>query len=52
MMHRSRGQKLREVFDSIEDPVWDNGPASVPLKTASNRYDPLKKISTALDKLI
>ena len=52
MMHRSWGQKLREVFDSIEDPVWDNGPASVPLKTASNRYDPLKKISTALDKLI
>ena len=25
MMHNSWGQKLREVFDSIEDPVWDDG---------------------------
>jgi putative proteasome-type protease len=24
MMHNSWGQKLREVFDSIEDPVWDD----------------------------
>ena len=52
MMHRSWGQKLRQVFDSIEDPVWDNGPASVPLKTRSNRYDPMKKIGTSHDKLI
>ena len=31
MMHGSWGQKLREVFDSIEDPVWDGGHTDVPL---------------------
>ena len=24
MLHNSWGQKLREVFDSLEDPVWDD----------------------------
>ncbi|MEO5659215.1 MAG: proteasome-type protease [Polaromonas sp.] len=52
MMHNSWGQKLREVFDSIEDPVWDDAHTETPIKMPANRHAPLKKISTAQDKLI
>jgi putative proteasome-type protease len=52
MLHSSWGQKLREVFDSIEDPMWNGGETSVPLRTTSRRSLPLKKISTPEEKLI
>jgi len=52
MLHNSWGQKLREVFDSIEDPMWNGGPTEVPLRLHSQRNLPLKKISTPEEKLI
>ena len=52
MLHDSWGQKLREVFDSIEDPVWGGGETQVPLMGNPARSKPLKKITTPLDKLI
>ena len=52
MMHNSWGKKLREVFDSIEDPVWDDAHTDIPLKMPATRHDALKKISTPEDKLI
>ena len=52
MMHNSWGQKLREVFDSIEDPVWDDAHTVTPLKMPAQRHAVLKKISTAEEKLI
>jgi len=52
MLHGSWGQKLREVFDSIEDPTWDGGKTEVPLMIASARSLPLKKITTPDEKLI
>ena len=52
MLHNSWGQKLREVFDSIEDPVWNGGPTEVPLPLHSEYNLPLKKISTPQEKLI
>jgi len=52
MLHNSWGQKLREVFDSIEDPMWNGGPTEVPLRLDSQRNLPLKKISTPEEKLI
>ena len=52
MMHNSWGQKLREVFDSIEDPVWDDAHTDTPLKMPAERHDALKKIRTPGDKLI
>ena len=30
MLHDSWGQKLREVFDSIEDPAWNGGSTQAP----------------------
>ncbi|QDL55009.1 proteasome-type protease [Rhodoferax aquaticus] len=52
MLHNSWGQKLREVFDSIEDPMWNGESTTVPLMSQSSRNMPLKKISTPEDKLI
>ena len=51
MLHNTWGQKLREVFDSIEHPTWDGSHTAVPLMTGSARRA-LKKISTPKDKLI
>lgn len=53
MLHSSWGQKLREVFDSLEDPVWDESHTDTPLRTqAGGRSKPLKKISTPEERLI
>jgi putative proteasome-type protease len=52
MMHNSWGQKLREVFDSIEDPVWDDAFTEVPLKMPVTRHATLRKIRTPDEKLI
>jgi putative proteasome-type protease len=53
MLHSSWGQKLREVFDSLEDPVWDESHTDTPLLTqAGGRSKPLKKITRPEEKLI
>jgi putative proteasome-type protease len=52
MLHGSWGQKLREVFDSIEDPTWDGAQTEVPLMVPTARSLPLKKITTPDERLI
>jgi putative proteasome-type protease len=52
MMHNNWGNKLRQVFDSIEDPVWDDAHTHTPLKMPSARHGALMKIATPQDKLI
>ncbi|MBK8070568.1 MAG: proteasome-type protease [Ramlibacter sp.] len=52
MLHGSWGQKLREVFDSIEDPMWSGGATDIPLLVPAQRSKPLKKITTPDEKLI
>ena len=52
MLRTSWGQKLREVFDSIEDPTWDGSHTEVPLLSASAHNRPLRKIGNADEKLI
>jgi putative proteasome-type protease len=53
MLHSGWGQKLREVFDSLEDPVWDESHTETPLRThAGGRSKPLKKITRPEEKLI
>jgi ATP-dependent RNA helicase RhlE len=44
MIHSTWGQRLREVFLSIDDPLGDTEP-SHPLLVASERYAPLRKIA-------
>jgi len=52
MVHNTWGQKLREVFDSIEHPTWDGAHTEVPLLCGSTRSQPLKKIASAKERLI
>jgi putative proteasome-type protease len=52
MLHETWGQKLREVFDSIEHPTWDSTPTAVPLMGVSQRHQPLRKITHEREKLI
>jgi len=53
MLHGSWGQRLREVFDSIEDPVWDGSATEIPLMAESKgRSRTLKKITSPEEKLI
>ena len=52
MLRTGWGQKLREVFDSIEDPMWNGGHTEAPLKVANLRSSPLRKINTPQDRLI
>ncbi len=52
MMHNNWGQKLREVFDSIEDPMWQGEATEIPLMVDAPRNKPLRKIRTPQEKLI
>ncbi len=52
MMHNNWGQKLRQVFDSIEDPMWEGEQTQVPLMVNAQRNQPLRKITTPQEKLI
>ncbi|RYF80852.1 MAG: peptidase [Comamonadaceae bacterium] len=52
MIHNGWGQKLREVFDSLEDPVWDDGATEHPLKMPAARHAALRKITTPQERLI
>ena len=52
MLQKSWGQRLREVFDSIEDPQWNGGATEVPLRVPSARYQVLKKITQADERVI
>ncbi len=52
MLHDAWGHKLREVFDSLEDPVWDDAHTETPLKVQGGRSKPLKKISRPEERLI
>ena len=52
MLHSSWGQKLRDIFDSLEDPVWDGSEAQSPLRVPAARHDPLRKISNPTERLI
>jgi putative proteasome-type protease len=51
MLHTSWGQKLREVFDSLDDPVWNDAHTDTPLKV-DGRSKPLKKITRPEERLI
>ena len=52
MLHDSWGQRLRQVFDSIEDPQWNGGQTDLPLRVESKRHPVIKKITTPNERLI
>ena len=52
MLRERWGEKLRDVFDSIESPNWSGGATEVPVVVPHAQCKPLKKISTPQDKLV
>jgi putative proteasome-type protease len=52
MIRSTWGQKLRQVFESIEEPQWDEGASAHPLRAPSGRFPPMKKISTPDEKIV
>lgn len=52
MIRGTWGQKLRQVFESLEDPQWGDGTTSVPLRVASARYEPMRKITHPGEKIV
>jgi putative proteasome-type protease len=53
LIRNSWGEKLRQVFESIDDPQWDgSGAALAPLCVPSGRYEPMKKIHTPEEKIV
>ncbi|MFO0443557.1 MAG: peptidase [Betaproteobacteria bacterium] len=45
MIRETWGQRLREVFEGIDDPRWDGGDATHPLMAGGARYEPMRKIT-------
>ena len=51
MIRSTWGQRLREVFEGIADPVWDGSAAEHPL-AASGRYEPMRKITRPEERIV
>jgi putative proteasome-type protease len=52
MIRSTWGQRLREVFESIDDPRWDGGDAQHPLMVRGERYEPMRKITTPSERIV
>ncbi len=53
MIHGTWGQRLKQVFEGIDDPQWiDDGAAEHPLRVPSARHEPLRKISHPQEKVV
>ena len=52
MIHSNWGKKLRQVFESLEDPQWGDGETTVPLLVESPRYETMKKIGHPGEKIV
>jgi putative proteasome-type protease len=52
MIRESWGQRLREAFESLDNPSWDGPAARTPLAVPSKRYDVLTKIGNPDEKLV
>ena len=52
MIRSTWGQRLKEVFEGIEDPRWDGGQAQHPLMTGSDRFEPMRKIAHPGERIV
>jgi putative proteasome-type protease len=52
MIRNTWGQRLRDVFEGIDDPRWDRGAAAHPLLVDSARYEPMRKITNPSDRIV
>ncbi len=52
MIRSTWGQKLRQIFESIEDPHWNGGATAHPLRSPDCRYEPMRKITHPGEKIV
>ena len=52
MIRSTWGQRLRQVFESLDDPQWGSGATSHPLVVRSSRYEPMRKITHPGERII
>jgi putative proteasome-type protease len=52
MIRTTWGQRLREVFEDIDDPRWDGGDTTHPLMTRSHRYETMRKINHPGERIV
>lgn len=52
MIRGTWGQRLREVFEGIDDPRWDGGETAHPLMVKSKRFEPMRKISKPEERIV
>jgi putative proteasome-type protease len=52
MIRNTWGERLREVFEGIEDPRWDGGDAAHPLMQPSDRFERMRKIAHPTERIV
>jgi putative proteasome-type protease len=52
MIHSTWGQRLREVFEGIDDPRWDGGDTQHPLMSPLQRFEPMRKITHPGERIV
>lgn len=51
MIHSTWGERLRNAFESLEGPTWSEQAAKHPLRAASKRHRPIRKISKVDERI-
>ncbi len=52
MIRGTWGQRLREVFEGIDDPRWDGGSSEHPLMNVPSRFEPMRKITHPGERIV
>jgi putative proteasome-type protease len=52
MIRATWGQRLKQVFEGIDDPHWEGGEVHHPLLVVSDRYPPMRKITHPGEKIV
>jgi len=52
MIRGSWGERLRQAFESIDNPSWDSDDVKHPIRVRSGRYDVLRKIHNPDEKIV
>lgn len=52
MIRATWGQRLKQVFEGIDDPHWGGGEVHHPLLAVSDRYPPMRKITHPGEKIV
>ncbi len=52
MIHSTWGQRLREVFEGIDDPVWNGDAATHALVGGEDRFEPMRKITHPGERIV